>query len=736
MTQSVVTEVGADAVVKSNEDLEVKATIAQKLQIDAESSAEPQTDTTGKSAGTSAKDMVSVAVAIAVVTNTATATVDGGASLDGLRATRVISDVSYPFLTRFDQYIPLSWGEFVDSLRSDGYGAVTKYLDTTFGLKGAFVNSWSTSTAKADELGIAGSVTVLVLTNVSEATVESNAKINQDADWRDGTKNPHGNNRNPATPAGQPDPDGVEGEQTVSIEATNYQQTVNIAGIFSLPDIDLDTKGAKFKDRLSLNPVGTGGSKGGFGGAFYISVQNNTTHAIVQDGAQIYSGFDGGFNMKAEEALFHIDLVQSGASGGKFAIAGSIAYIGQTSDTLVQIGHTAQITGRDARLYAGDLTTQITWVGGIAKGEGLGLGISVAINNLDRKTRAVIGNPDTVDSVGAAADRSNINVTGGIDVLAKVDGDLASFSVAGAISSADNSQSGAPPADTPLKAQQILGTSVEPPPTGIGLAGAVSINILKDNTQASIADAGKITAGSVTVTGTDDFFQLAVTGAAAFVKTQKNGAKALAGAFSFNDLDVTTRGFVIDTDVTTTSGDLALTATRSGDLITLAAGMAASNGNDSISVAGSVSLNMVFNDTRAYLGHVVGDVKGNVTVNASDNSRIIAVGGGVAVGGKAGVGAGVGANILGTADDPTITRAAIENSSLTIGGYEARRDRDERESGERPAHLRRRRGHRRQLRLRLEVRPRRLHLGQPDARQHRGVRQEQHRDGQGGRLAR
>ena len=372
--------------------------------------------------------------------------------------------------------------------------------------------------------------------------------------------------------------------------------------------------------------------------------------------------------MKAEEALFHIDLVQSGASGGKFAIAGSVAYIGQTSDTLVAVGHTAEITGRDARLYAGDLTTQITWVGGIAKGEGLGLGISVAINNLDRKTRAVIGDPDTVDSVQASADRTNINVTGGIDVLAKVDGDLASFSVAGAISSADNSQSGAPPTGTPLKAQQILGTSVEPPPTGIGLAGAVSINILKDNTQASIADAGKITAGSVTVTGTDDFFQLAVTGAAAFVKTQKQGAKALAGAFSFNDLDVTTRAFVIDTDVTTTGGDLALTATRSGDLITLAAGMSGSNGNDSISVAGSFSLNMIFNDTRAYLGHVVGDVKGNVTVNASDNTRIIAIGGGVAVGGKAGVGAGVGANILGTELDPTITRAAIENSSLTISG--------------------------------------------------------------------
>ena len=60
----------------------------------------------------------------------------------------------------------------------------------------------------------------------------------------------------------------------------------------------------------------------------------------MQDGANVYSGSDGGFNMKAEEALFQIDLVQSGASGGKFAIAGSVAYIGQTSDTLVRLGAT------------------------------------------------------------------------------------------------------------------------------------------------------------------------------------------------------------------------------------------------------------------------------------------------------------------------------------------------------------------------------------------------------------
>ena len=43
---------------------------------------------------------------------------------------------------------------------------------------------------------------------------------------------------------------------------------------------------------------------------------------------------------------------------------GRVAYIGQDSDTLVQLGATAIVTGRDVRLYAGDLMTQVTWVGG------------------------------------------------------------------------------------------------------------------------------------------------------------------------------------------------------------------------------------------------------------------------------------------------------------------------------------------------------------------------------------
>ncbi len=223
------------------------------------------------------------------------------------------------------------------------------------------------------------------------------------------------------------------------------------------------------------------------------------------------------------------------------------------------------------------------------------------------------------------------------------------------------------PTDTPLKAQSILGAPVGPPPTGVAFAGAASVNLVKDTTQASIVDAGQVSADSLAVTAIDDFFELSATGGAAFVAAERPGSKSLAGAFSFNDLQVDTRAFVLDSRVTTT-GNLSIVAQRSGDLVSVAAGLAGAVGNDSISVAGSFALNMILNVTEAYLTGVVADVGGDVAVKASDSTRIIAVGGGIAFGGKAGAGLGVGANILGTDERPTITRAAITSSSLTVGG--------------------------------------------------------------------
>ena len=49
----------------------------------------------------------------------------------------------------------------MDSIKSEGYDALNKYMDGTLGLKSELFNTWARSTAEANDVGIAGSVNIL-----------------------------------------------------------------------------------------------------------------------------------------------------------------------------------------------------------------------------------------------------------------------------------------------------------------------------------------------------------------------------------------------------------------------------------------------------------------------------------------------------------------------------------------------------------------------------------------------
>ena len=178
-------------------------------------------------------------------------------------------------------------------------------------------------------------------------------------------------------------------EQVVSVEASNYMELINMTGIFSfdLPEASIDPSELKLDPKLDINPVASEGGKGGVGGALFVMLIDNTTHSTVEDGAEIYSGVDGTFNMKADEAIFNIDLGQAGASAGTVAVGGTVMYAGQDSDTVAKLGSGVEVTGREVSIYAASLETNVMWAGGIAKGEAIGAGISVAVNDIDRTTK-------------------------------------------------------------------------------------------------------------------------------------------------------------------------------------------------------------------------------------------------------------------------------------------------------------------------------------------------------------
>ncbi|MEO0985812.1 MAG: DUF4347 domain-containing protein [Cyanobacteria bacterium J06639_14] len=678
--------VGSNAVLQSREDLEITATITDELQLNAESDIDADDPAMGGSPNTGA---LSGAVIVGEFDNTARAIVSENAQLDAVRANRVISDVSYPFLTRPDEFIPTTSGEFIDLLKTEGLNSVGQFFDGTLGVQDN-LNTWARSTAQAEELSVAGAVNFLDFNNTSEATVSSGAQINQDGDFlffinnpdeedtpSNWTANETYTNVTPNNTSGAgtgmavsifvdedgaptvqlesngtgyaagdtvtfADPDGggsnititLTEEQVLSVEATNYMQTLNLAGVFDFTFPSFE--GGKIEIDFDVSPVGSSGGKGGVGGAAFLMFLDNTTHAIVEEDVAINTGSSGGFNMKAEEAILNFNFTQAGAQSGMFAVGGSFSLVDQESDTLAQLQGGVDVTGRNVYVYGGNLGTHISLTGGIGRGNTVGVGAAASVHTLDRDVNAVIGNLDpAVDANGTTpATDTTINVTEGVDILADADGALWAFSAAGALStmSADNSS--------------------QTNNFGLGISGDVGINTVTDDVNGYIHDAGSITSGSVGLEALSDIDIRAFSGAAAFI-TSTGTSVGIAGSYSQNTTTGNTRAYIRGKDanaagttqkLSLNTGNMSIKAERKGDLLTGSISGSATVGSDtSISLAGNVAINDIDNTTEGFIIGV-GDTStdpntnetifsttaANVTIDVDDESRIRAYGGALA----------------------------------------------------------------------------------------------------------
>ncbi|MCE8556437.1 calcium-binding protein [Ruegeria pomeroyi] len=684
--------------ISSGEDLEVKAEIEHLNKGFASSSTEPQEqNSTGEQ---SAPNTVSAAVILTITDNDAQSTIHSGAEMNAKRATRVIAGVTYPFAQTLDQFLPTTAGEVVDLFKTEGYGAITQYVDDTFGLS-SFLNTWSSSTSKGDNVSVAGSINFQVQDTSAIATVKDGALINQDASFN----------------ADETDP--YFGQEVVSVEATSYMQQIDMAGIFGwslgslgLNDLYVSSGGASFDggtpfDTNSPSVAGNSGGKAGIGATLYVKLVDNTTQAIVEDNARIFTGRSGGFNMKAEEALFNLGFAQSGAaSDSGFAVGGTISVIKQDSDTLVQLGNRAHVTGEDARLYAGSLDTHIGITGGLFLGESIGVGVSVAVNDVTRNTRAVIG-PEEPDAEASytAASANYLDLDGQLSVRAINDGAIWGFSIAGAIQSNEQHPDRS---DDPLDGVSLgilFGdTPVENPvTTGVGVSGSVALNFVDDTTRAAITDAGMVNAGSLEVTSNNETQVVSVSGSFAVAvsrgQTGNSGTQTgvgVAGAVSANTLDGNTEALVLGTDFSiaqdpdpnddsveaTGDGGMIVDAYRVGDIFSLAGSLGGavttsqSNSTISAGVAISVGVNLLSGKVRSYMSDSDATVyKGSTQVLATAAPDILSISGALAFsysGGVSGsstsaaVGIAISVNEIGTEDDPFEVIARVHDSDIEV----------------------------------------------------------------------
>ena len=91
-------------------------------------------------------------------------------------------------------------------------------------------------------------------------------------------------------------------------------------------------------------------------------------------------------------------------------VGGTFSTFNQKSDTLAKVSEGARIDGGRVEVYANSLETQVNWAGGVAKGKSVGAGVAVAVSNIDRSTRAIIG--ELADLTGRSDPELRLALTG------------------------------------------------------------------------------------------------------------------------------------------------------------------------------------------------------------------------------------------------------------------------------------------------------------------------------------
>ncbi len=689
--------VGSTARIMSSRSIEVAADIEEYSQI---------YSTAGASKPSLDKSVVvaSAAVGIGIYNNTAKATVANAARLDANDEISVTSAIDYPFLIAS----PVEAINPADYLKATGPDGWAYFNDGTLGLASNLFNTFVQTEASDGSATIGGSFAFNRYNNDSEATIGADAQVNE----------------------ARTDPRYHQGVQSVSVAADtdmNLIQVVGVGGLsFNLDGLadskesigeaiekKLGTKDKILAGAKSLvNPFGAEEGEGGIGASFLIQDIHNTTDASIQANAKVSAssadGVDGDpeISVEANTHGFNFAFGQSGSSGDSFGVAGTfvVANLDNTTHAHMDTGTTIDQAGA-VTVSATDDSTQIGLTGGVTSSDNVGIGLSFGLNIISRDTQAFIGagiDPATGEPLPSGNGESYINAEGPVTVEALTDGAIWTASLAAtavtagpnpaqppptignnALAAPPNAQANltarllqllqipgfVPGLTSPLATLFGIGSGATQPTVSISAAGDVSINLsTKENTFAFINDTGKVMSeGAVTVHAEADTAIWSLAGAVAIQTSEDVGRKSVgvAGSISVNVMQADTRAFVSAATIDGLSIDIS--AERDGGIRALTAGGAGlPSPYSGTAVAGSVSANVGLYSVTAYASGARLNAQDDLSVTATDQSTIWSIAGAAAYGGDGGYGAAFAINLLGLPDQPDSTSAYIENSTISL----------------------------------------------------------------------
>lgn len=360
------------------------------------------------------------------------------------------------------------------------------------------------------------------------------------------------------------------GKEAVKVEATSAAKLFGLAGGVSL----------------------SAGS--GLGAAVDVQTYKGHTYAGLADGASLTNASSAHVNAESAEHMTSIAATLAGGAGS-FAGAGAAGAHSIATDTKAYIGKQSEVTDAgDVSVTAKDETKLTTTAGSGAASGNTGVGLTAAVEVVDKKVEASVGDGATVkgDTLTVKADNTSESVTEAVGLGAG-------------------------------------GT--------VGLAGAASETFVTHKTDAHVGKGAQVTAkNGAAILADSKFTQGAAAGSV--------GAAGTVGVGISNatvSMNAVTKAYADDGAVISGGKKVKIAADHISDLTyaTIAGGV-----GGTVGVSGSVGVNVLTTETKAYAGKgaalsAMEDGEG-IAITASDTTNMHGGNGSAAIG-ISGGGAGV-----------------------------------------------------------------------------------------------
>ena len=511
--------------------------------------------------------------------------------------------------------------------QTDATGTTSVTADSTEN-----VNTVTVAGAGGGTAGVAGSIAMNVVVSRTEAAIGQNARVNQNLGGAAQDVDVSASDRIVSVAIAGAGAGGGAAGVGVALDAT-IAQNRTIAAIEQGAQVDADrdvtVEATGDKSVNAATVAGSGGGAAGVSGAVSIIAVGMLLDSDSREGlGGRQSGVDGETNKSAvgnmlgssAQSVETKNELDSRAS--KMAVGSHLAdtAVIPTQNTQASIGALAQVdAGRDVTVQAEDKTNAIMVAGVGAGGGAAGVGGSVGVVLLRDSASATVGNGAVVDAgrtvkVDAETAESvyNIGISGAGGGAAAVMGSIAvnvvSSETIASIGDADINQNSATGSRSVLVGSRSDSSLISVAGAGGGagaaaVGGVVNVNVLTKDTRASIGEGATVEADQDVAVKADS--EQKIIGAS--ISIQGAGAAAVGVAVATNVIDNNTEGFIgsrrDDATKTAASVDSSGNVVISAADDTLIVGVAASGtGAGAAAVGGTVSVNVVSSETRAYLG--------------------------------------------------------------------------------------------------------------------------------------